>query len=491
MAKMKKTTLAAFVLAAAGFATTSVSAFPITPFPRSLPNQAGVNYEFLWGAWDYITTPAYYTMQEKDALSFFLTPNPGNGTLQGNLGGKTSVGIPLYWAIGLKTRDATTKTTEFTPATGTGTTKTDGKSDLAVQIGSEFGGFGVGVFTHMINKTQKCEGATTTAACTGTGTAGSSYEDPSDSSTEAGVNLGQNFENGTVWGAGLSYKMNGGKVSTKTTTTETAGDQTSTGTLGTGVVTPDESNTIKVSTFGWVPMGTEGDLLGWLVTVDNTSGTTDYSTTTSGTATKYGSAELADMNASVGVFYTLALPLGKDAVFYVNPELGIGYGSKTETTADATATNKFEKKTNKMELGFNLPIMFGVNITETLMMNVGWYPAFQLMSSTTVEDTATAGGTSTTSKTTTAGEMLALDTDLFGYGMGLTWNANQNLAVHINATANRGPNVTNIAGGTSNGNLNAAEIAVGVDYFFSGSSAARVEDAATTVEDTADSFETE
>lgn len=443
----KKGLLKAAVALIAISGTASLSAFPITPFPRSLPNQAGVGYEFLWGSWDYITTPAYYTYQDKDTLSAFYTPDQSSGDFM--VGGKTTVGLPIYWAA---RANNTGSTKEYEDASGT-QEYTTANSRYAAQIGSVFAGFGVGAFFDQ--KTDYTEAKNTTATSAGTLAAGtysatnsSKTIDAGNQYTQFGVNVGQNFEDGTVWGAGVSYSIVGGADETTTaagTRKDEGGDQA--------------YNRIDAQTFGWVPVGTEGDLVGWLVTFDQKTGSGDDALT-DGTTANPVKTEHSDMNVAPGVFYTIALPLGDDSTFYLNPEVGYSMGSKSVKSTQSGATT--EEKTTKQSAYVALPIMFAVNITKGLMLNVGWYPQVQVLGSTKVESIPATGTTTTT--TTTEGIGKATTSS---YGLGLTWEANDNLAFHL-----LGTNAAN--------KVDAAQVSVGVDYYFDAATSASTVDTATT-----------
>lgn len=463
-------------LIAAAALLTSASAFANNfVFNRSLPNQAGVGYEFIWGSWDFVTTPAYYTLQEGDVISsnYTFDDNASEGDFV--IGGKnTLAGLPLFWAVG--TNDQGDKTvTEVAENAGTSSATTDEESDIdykhRLQIGSVFGGIGVAAYVQLAKAGNSSIDETSATATTKNTTTRKSYdvdasfEDP-DVANKFGINIGQNGDGGAlVWTLGVGYNMVGGSSSEEFDPATPGSEHTYTGldaldnTLGTEDDGIGQYSTLELSSFGWIPVDDKGSLIGWVVKADMiVTGSEDVKLETAGVTTDEGTWDASGLDIQPTVFYTLSLPIGDIATMYLNPEVGMHYQSKSLTYKTKGATDPSVDTTESLiSFNANLPIMFALPVDKAgkFTINTGWYPQLTVYSKNTTETVSIGDPTKRDTETETS-----ILSATGSYGLGATYKPADNLAMHFLAIP------------TSDSRANLSTVSFGVDYVFGSTSSA-------------------
>ncbi len=365
----------------------------INVFNRSLPNRAGVSFDYITDTWDTNTVAGFYQEGKQNNFSMVYGKNQFDGTgdnSEAAASARMEIGIPLYVAFGQKNKstfndDGIKKTTvkDF---------RTTG------QIGTTFGGFGVALFADVADNSQK-------------------YTDTdlewSKTVQKYGINMGSSTANlASAWTLGIGATI-------LDDVKNAAGTKTNTGYTFDldGDTVPDYDNiygkgyAIEVASEGWIPLG--ANFLGWLAEVYfiNTKG--EKSDTTHAN-------EYTGLNYLVNPFYTFKLPLGKESSFFVNPGVSVEgkyFDVKPLAGGDHAPVS---------EIGtyFTMPMMFKFFVTQSKNLS--------LQAGVNTKTTIYSTGLVTDSKPKTVSKDNAdgMGSFTLGYGFGATYQPNENLRMH-------------------------------------------------------------
>ncbi len=447
---MKKIKLSAMLVATLFVAGNSFAY--ITYLGKSLPNQAGVQYDYLLDQWDYATLAPFYGAAKTDILTAFYSADPnGNGGNFKLAGRNTLGGFPLFW--GASVRNGSTTTTEYKTPNGASDWKdTEYNSDTSLHIGSLFAGIGVSVFTRLHNINN--EEAQNSNNGTNFTNKGDFYKNTRNTYNAFGLNVGQGSENlEFFWSVGVEYVAEGG-----TTQNKTAGVVTTNGDYDPAADFP-ERDTMRLRTTGRLPITSGSLLAGWRASVTTSSGSEEYKVGANKLSSKdYSLFSLEDL----ALYLTQIMPVSANSRFLINEELrfyfsnqAISGKAQNPATGDGGiifsggGIEKHEQKTSSWGLAVALPLIFQVSVTQGLFINAGWHPRLNIISNYTITNITTTSGVKAENKSSAS-------SGYFGngniFGLGLTYNPSPKLRVHLNA---------NNAGTADAGNLT-----FGADYLF-------------------------
>ncbi|MCB1145842.1 MAG: hypothetical protein KDK38_03515 [Leptospiraceae bacterium] len=443
----------------------------INLFRTSLPAQAGVNSVFVFDTWDYIVTPAFYSWQTDDTVSAVYTPDQyDRNTFV--MGGRNTVGLPIYWAVGLKNERA--KSQNYDTTNSSSLESTTGENRFRISLGTEIAGFGIGLFGEYLNNSTLY--SNTTNGSTYTANAGLTNNTPNR--IRAGVNLGQSIDKKVVWSVGAAVRQNGGSYSFNNGTTTLEGVSSLTLTGG-RLARPQNTTDAEVSTFGWITLTERGERAYWRGNFSyQLKGEVGVKQTTGATVTTATIDEDAN-NGNLFLGYAMAWPLSETARFYFGPEVGVEYSSvKTFATNGAngfTGSNLgFTANSQRLQEGnttfagkLNLPIVFQLPVVANLLsLQAGWYPEITVYSVTQREQT---NNIATNPKVVDVESTRYLRANVEKYGAGLTYTPVNRLKIHLLFTTitNDDPNVT------ATDRVDISRVSVGVDYVFASDDGAK------------------
>ncbi len=432
--------IAALVFTGSVFANISV-------FNRSLPNQAGMDFDYVVDTWDYNTVAAYYSQSKADNFSMTYGVTELDGTDDAGeaaLSGRLSIGLPLFYAVGF--RNSGTFKSDNTVGQNFEASKKNSRT--TAQLGTTFGTFGVALFTDLNKMGNEYKNSTSGTAWT---TAGYSLTE-TNNLTKIGVNMGEASEDfSRAWTLGVAYT----DIKDNSKQKDTAGEDTYVkGTDLDGDGTDDaigDGYALDVATTGWLPVNGP-DYVGWSGTftyadsawkqVDGGASATFYDgAATEGSATGY--------KYTVNPFYTKTLEIKEKSYFYLNPGVSVeGSAYKKEIKG---ATDKTEGSFTGVY--FTIPIMFQVPVTDSgnFTLQAGVSPKVALY---TTGDKIKTGPVETVEKTAAQSSfgMASLS-----YGLGASYKPSERLSMHVlfNTTANQVD----------------SKFALGVDYHFASSTA--------------------
>ncbi|MCS6984759.1 MAG: hypothetical protein NZM25_06510 [Leptospiraceae bacterium] len=403
---------------------------------RSLPNQAGVKYDYLLDQWDFAVRPVFFSGAKSDVITAFYSADPNGNEGKFNLASRTSLGaLPLYWAVQFNNEGTETTEMEDT-STQTKIKLTEYKTDTYLQVGSLFGGFGINLFARLKNN-GNTETETTTAGVKST------TKDLSKTENAFGLNLGQGSERfDFFWSVGVEYRQEGGDKETVT-----GGSRN----LNTSGGNPDTADIglagFRLRTVGRLPLTTNKLLAGWRAAFQTVSGKAEHISA----STKIAQSEKSLLGLEDLAFYlTQVLPITDNSRFLANEEIALAYVSEKTTIKVTAGPGKSESTLTGLMLNIALPLIFQINITPALLLNAGWYPKLVLVDSAEIKKTTVTAGGTTTTQTAKTSQAIYGTGDIFG--VGLSYLVGKSLRVHFNATP------ANTA--------NAGNLSFGADYIF-------------------------
>ncbi len=445
----------------------AVSALPlhasINLFRTSIPAQAAVNSVFVFDTWDYIVTPAFYSWQKEDAISSVYTPDQYDRQTF-VMGGRNTIGLPLYWAVGLKNERS--KSQNYDPTQQASFESTTGQSHFRGSLGTKFGTFGVGLIGEYLDNAivRKDTNDGTTYS------AGAEIADKTSNRIRAGINIGQSLDRKIVWSLGVAMRQNGGTF-----------DQTTAGAINSGTLAsaltsgqlrrPQNTQYLEATTFGWITLTQRGERLYWRGNFSHQlKGDVDVRRT-SGTTVETAKLDENDNRGEAYLGYAMAWPLSDVARFYIGPEVGATYSAVTTMATNGaqgfsggilgfTGNNQRLQENNSTLAGkFNLPIVFQLPVvTNILTLQAGWYPEITVYSQTVREQTDSLA---TPAKTVDARSSRYLQANVEKYGAGVTYTPVNRLKIHLLFTT-----ITNSDAVGQTDRVDVSRVSVGVDYVF-------------------------
>ena len=456
---MKKLRVAALTVALA----TLPAEASINVFRSSLPAQAGVNSVFVFDTWDYLVTPAFYNWQNEDAISSVYTPDQYDRQTF-VLGGRNTVGLPLYWAVGLKNERS--KSQNYDPTQQASFESTTGQSHFRASLGTKFGSFGVGLIGEYLDngvlRKNTADGTTYSA--------GAETNDQTNNRIRAGINLGQSLDKKLVWSLGVAFRQNGGTF-----------DQTTAGAINSGTLPtvltagalrrPQNTQYAEASTFGWITPTQRGERLYWRGNYSHQlKGDVDVRRT-SGTTVETAKLDENDDRGELFLGYAMAWPLSDVARFYIGPEFGATYATVTTVATNGAAgftggllgftgnNQRLQESNREISAKFNLPIVFQLPVVANILtLQAGWYPEITVWYDALREQTDSFA---TPAKTIDAKSQRYLQANVEKYGAGLTYTPVNRLKIHLLFTT-----ITNSDAVGQTDRVDVSRVSVGVDYVF-------------------------
>lgn len=432
-------------------------------FKTSLPAQAGVNSVFIYDTWDYIVTPAFYSLQKVDAVSAVYTPDQyDNKTFV--LGGRNTIGIPLYWAVGIK--NERTKAQNYDAASQSTFDNEEGEAHYRLTLGTNFGTLGVGVFGEYLD-------AAIVRNNTSDGTlysAGSETKDLTSNRYRVGVNVGQSTLAGHTWSLGVGVRQNGGDFRQVGAGSINVGTLPATLTAG-ALRRPQNALYLDVNTFGWIKLTERGERAYWRGNFSHQLKADIAVSRLTGVIEQTAKLDEDDNQGELFVGYAMAWPLSDVARFYFGPEVGATYSEiQTYATNGAngfsggvlgfTGNNqRLQESTRVLSGRFNLPIVFQVPVVlNVLTLQAGWYPEIIVYGETARQQTDSFA---TPAKRLDAKSSRIFQANVERYGGGVTYNPVERLKIHLLVTS-----IKNSAPLATNYQADAYRISFGVDYVF-------------------------
>jgi hypothetical protein len=457
---MKKTLWAAAT--ASTLLTLPLSA-AINLFRTSIPAQAAVNSVFVFDTWDYLVTPAFYSWQKEDAISAVYTPDQYDKQTF-VMGGRNTLGIPLYWTVGLKNERS--KSQNYDPTQQASFESTTGQSHFRGSLGTKFSTFGVGLIGEYLDNAivRKDTNDGTTYS------AGAEINDKTSNRIRAGLNIGQSLDRKIVWSLGVAMRQNGGTF-----------DQTTAGAINSGTLAsaltagqlrrPQNTQYLEATTFGWITLTARGERVYWRGNFSHQlKGDVDVRRTT-GTTIESAKLDENDNRGEAYVGYAMAWPLSDVARFYIGPEIGATYSAVTTMATNGaqgfsggilgfTGNSQRLQENNTTIAGkFNLPIVFQLPVVANILtLQAGWYPEITVYTETAREQTDSLANPA---KTVDARSSRYLQASVEKYGAGLTYTPVNRLRIHLLFTT---INNSDAVGQTDR--VDVSRVSVGVDYVF-------------------------
>ena len=435
----------------------------INMFRSSLPAQAGVNSVFVFDTWDHIVTPAFYARQKDDAVSTIYTPDQYDRKTF-VMGGRNTIGIPLYWAVGLK--NERNKTQNYDAAQQATFESNVGEAHYRLSLGTKIGGFGFGLIgeylDNSIMRKDTADGLLYSA--------GAETEDKTPNRYRAGINLGHSSEKGHVWSLGAAVRQNGG------TFNQTAAGSINAGTLpatlvGGALRRPQNTLYADVSTFGWLKLTERGDRVYWRGNFSHQiRGDVNVKRTTGSTVLE-AKLDEDDNQGDFYLGYAMAWPLSDTARFYFGPEIGATYsGLSTYAQNGANGftggvlgftgnSQRLQENTRTIAGKVNLPIVFQLPVVaNVLALQAGWYPEITVYSETAREQTDNFADPAKRLDTKNTRYFQA---NVEKYGAGLTYTPVNRLKIHLLFTT-----IMNSDAVGQTDRVDISRVSVGVDYVF-------------------------
>ncbi len=432
-------------------------------FRNSLPSQAGVGSVFIFDTWDYLVTPAFYSKQTDNAVSMVYTPDQYDAKTF-VMGGRHTIGFPLYWAVALKNERQ--KNVNYDPTAQKSYEATEKPMHFRATLGTHFNGFGVGIYGEYLDNS-------TVWKNTANGTtylADAKRKDATSNVMRAGINLGQNTPANLVWSVGLGVRQLGGRFYSDNGAGTVQEGISNLNLTGGNLASPTQKTEAELSTFGWLNLSDRGDRAYWR---GNLRRTLDAGVTVKRNTSKATIGEtrtLADLFAG----YAMAWPLSDNAKFYFGPEFGVLYNSLKTTAANgATGSNfsggattlglsvadqKLAQGDASLAIQLNLPIVFQLPVVkDILMLQAGWYPELTLYQLVNKEQT----DTQVSGKVVDNRSNRFLQSNAERYGAGLTYTPVARLRLHMLFTT--GANSSNVV---SEDRIDISRVSLGVDYVF-------------------------
>lgn len=449
----------------------------ISVFEKSIPNQAGVSYDITFDTWDYLIAPAYYSQLDYDALAAGYTNFSGEKNTV-IIGGRFTVGIPVYTAVSYKNNPIQKENSNTTSET-----KKQIIEDMHVRAsaGVLVGKIGIGLFTQIKQMAPDEDSGLTynkfdyTNPNAGEGQVTNmeyTYHNPDDI-TQIGINAGGQFGR-LVASLGVAYLVEGGENELlvdlgggSKRVIKNAGKYAPIPmnlpvSLGGGTVAyPTDANGdtlltpqgigdkpsgvmyINMETIGWYQYGS-GDNFGWYGGAKLPIGTTDYSkeeifkkdggTISSDkevTENKYTGIE----DGNLYLFATQAYKVGDGGFFYVTPEVG-AIVNHTEWVRTPETGNKSSIKFQSYAVSAGLPLIFQIAVHPKLDLYAGTYPKIvYYIKDQRVERTEPVSGVGATNTNTTSETPAAVISYLEDYGLGFQYKPDKNF--HVNVLFNK------------------------------------------------------
>lgn len=458
----------------------ALAAYPYPAFDRSLPNQAGVNYEQLVDTFDLVTTPAYYSRLESEAISFHYTPvENGTPSADGNpdtfvIGGYTDPGLPFFYTIGISSEGSGGSTTvrDGTDATVARTIETtDRNRTLRLQTGTILAGHGLALFAVHTDKTEKTTGSDSTPSSITTAstyTEGAYYDSPTSNELTAGISSGATYGGSFTWGTAIYTTLRGGATEAYDGSTKTVG------TITKGKA--DGQTSYGLNHFARLGLSENSDT-GWFFNADYRAGDSFYEQYTGPTLKSRLKNKMTQIRSDGRFFYSVAHPLVGNYKLYLNPEIGYSLNLLSAEHVDDPANTaqaasgglitadggKYLYDKSELSAHLALPVIFSAPVTATLIFHSGWYPKVYIYENeVTEEGEEPFSGTADAKLKKNKTKLLRAESG--NYGFGFTWHITDQLKLHALASKSTVNSV-------DKQRVNLTEVSVAADYLFTAPSA--------------------
>ena len=452
--------------------TTAVGANVSRTLPSSLTHISSGFYH--WSAWDYVTFPYIYGQQDQDIISSIVTPTITEGKYA--LGGRATLGYPIYWAIAFKnqsTRIDATLPDDANIDNNPETTVLDQfveaiNRDITIMLGTHLGflglkSIGIGVYAEfgefLANRQQP--GASPIEGDQ------PNNEFPNDKSLLRGLTIGVEFgqfvalgegvgnpSNSWAWTMSLDYRSLGSRfldanreVSSPRLDTYKLGDAFKKDNRYDKNSSGKTREEINIGFLGWYPLGPIGQI------GLEADGLLPFGTGTERTQGDDGQiieeeAKLTGYQFNGSLFYSFDFALDKlGSVFRIQPLAN--FFIRSENVENSTGTSLAGRDVSFYEPAFNLGLNFSLSLflteTKDLFLLIGWRPLVVMYH--VYEERYREGQEAgqpvpqeITSKITDRAGKVILENHFVGVG----YNFNENLSIYLKfGTAEEGyiPNI--------------------------------------------------